>query len=204
MPDTSFTYVSEAWDTTSWLDHIVTTADAHDSLESIEICYGLATTDHIPVAMLLNVESVPLLANNGNAAPSSKLDWSKLTKEDMHRYSLLTDSLLSDVELPRDALMCTDMNCKDKHHAEKLCAMYDDIVKCLYASSEPFINHRSKVPNIRPGWNEFVSEQHAAAREAFRLWSEADPDRECCLITKNSQMLDLNMHFVLLRKMKTQ
>ena len=82
--------------------------------------------------------------------------------------------------------------------------MYDDIVKCLYASSEPFINHRSKVPNIRPGWNEFVSEQHAAAREAFRLWSEADPDRECCLITKNSQMLDLNMHFVLLRKMKTQ
>lgn len=44
MPDTSFTYVSEAWHTTSWLDHIVTTADAHASLVNVEICYELATS----------------------------------------------------------------------------------------------------------------------------------------------------------------
>ena len=84
-----------------------------------------------PFLILILILSAPLLANNGNVAPSRKLDWSKLTKEDMHRYYIIISSLLSDVELPMDALMCTDMNCKDKHHAEKLCAVCDDIVKCL-------------------------------------------------------------------------
>ena len=73
------------------------------------------------------------------------------------------------------------MNCKNvhhAHHADKLCAMYDDIVKYLNTSSEPFCKRKSKVPNIRPGWNEFVTEQHAAAREAFRVWSEAGRPRQ--------------------------
>ena len=45
------------------------------------------------------------------------------------------------------------------------------IVKCLNASSELFCKSKCKVPNIRPGWNEFVAEQYAEAREAFTLWS---------------------------------
>lgn len=53
LPDTSFTYVSEAWNTTSLLDHIVTTADAHASLVNVKICYEFATSDHIPNAALL-------------------------------------------------------------------------------------------------------------------------------------------------------
>ena len=69
--------------------------------------------------------------------------------------------------------MCTDMNCRDVQHNEKLCAMYDVIVKCLNASREPFCKSKCKVPNVRPGWNEFVAEQNAEAREAFRLRSEA-------------------------------
>lgn len=91
MPDTSL--VSETWHTTSWLDHIVSTADAHASLVDVEICYELATSDHIPIAALLNVEHVPMLARNNNAATSSKLDWSKLSREDVIGYSLRTDSL---------------------------------------------------------------------------------------------------------------
>lgn len=128
MPDTRFTYVSEAWHT-SWLDHIVTTADAHASLENVEICYELATSDHIPIAARLNVENVPLLSSNNNVASSSKLDWSKLSREVMAGYSLRTDSFLNNIALPQEALMCSDMNCKDVQHAEKLCAMYDVIVK---------------------------------------------------------------------------
>ena len=67
--------------------------------------------------------------------------------------------------------MCSDMNCKHRKHADNICATCDDIVKCLNASSEPYCKNKCKVPNIRPGWNEFVAEQYAEAREAFRLWS---------------------------------
>lgn len=92
LPNNSFTYVSEAWHTTSWRDHCLCTADAHASLENMEICYGLATSDHIPIAMVLNVEAVPRLVVSGNTVNSEKLNWANLSKEDIDRYTVLTDS----------------------------------------------------------------------------------------------------------------
>lgn len=35
LPAGSYTYVSEAWNTSSWLDHVICTADAHESLEKV-------------------------------------------------------------------------------------------------------------------------------------------------------------------------
>lgn len=184
LPSTSFTYISEAWHTTSWLDHIIATADAHASLENVEICYDLATSDHLPVAALINVENVPLLASNYNTVSSTKLDWSKLSKEDMDGYLNRTDGLLNDIVLPKEALMCTDMNCKIVQHSEQLCDMYDCILKCLNDSSEPLRKSRPKckVPYIRPGWNEFVAEQYGEARQAFRLWLDAGRPRQGVLL----------------------
>ena len=90
LSDNSFTYVSEAWHMTSWLDHCMSTADAHTSLDNIEIMYGQATTDHIPIAVMINVENVPQLTVTGRAVNTGKLVWSKLTKEDIGSYSNLS------------------------------------------------------------------------------------------------------------------
>ena len=147
----------------------------------MEVCYELATSDHIPIAAQLNVENVPLLSRNNNAASSSKLDWLKLSREDVAGYSLRTDRQFNNIAVPHEALMCSDMNCKDVQHAKKLCAMYDTIVKCLNAC-ELFNKSKCKVRNIRPGWNEVVAEKHAEAREAFRLWSEAGRPRHGVLL----------------------
>ncbi len=61
LPADSYTYIREAWYTTSWLDHCVCTADARDCTENTEVLYDVATTDHIPVSMTLNVKSLPEL-----------------------------------------------------------------------------------------------------------------------------------------------
>lgn len=61
LPVKSYTYIIEAWHTMSWLDHCICTADAHASLDSMEIYNGLATTDHIPIVLSLNVENLPVL-----------------------------------------------------------------------------------------------------------------------------------------------
>ncbi len=50
----SFTYVSEAHHTVSWLDHCISTADAHDSIQNIKVFYNLASTDHIPVCITID------------------------------------------------------------------------------------------------------------------------------------------------------
>lgn len=50
------------------------TAVAHDSLENLEILYGLATTDHIPVSMMINVDSLPECDSINYHEQSGKLD----------------------------------------------------------------------------------------------------------------------------------
>lgn len=61
LPNDSYTYISEAWHTTSWLDHCICTSDAHDSILSIWINYELAISDHVPFSLLVNVGKVPSL-----------------------------------------------------------------------------------------------------------------------------------------------
>lgn len=67
LPPDSHTYISEAWHTTSWLDHYICSADAHHFL------YPQATTDHIRVYMDLNCENVPELVSYENSMRKRKL-----------------------------------------------------------------------------------------------------------------------------------
>ena len=53
LPADSFTYLSEAWGTTSWLDHCVSTADAHDSILNMHIDYKGSLSDHFPMYISL-------------------------------------------------------------------------------------------------------------------------------------------------------
>lgn len=66
LPTDSYTYVSEAWNTTSWLDHCICTADAHESIVNVEILYGTAATDHMPISVMLNIEKLPEITKKGN------------------------------------------------------------------------------------------------------------------------------------------
>lgn len=74
LPVKSYTYVSEAWHTVSWLDHCISTTDVHALLVSMKICNELATTNHIPVVMTLNVENIPMSTVDDNRVRAGKLD----------------------------------------------------------------------------------------------------------------------------------
>ncbi len=54
LPPDSCTYISDAWNTASWLDHCVSTADAHAAIQQMDIKYNYATADHIPVIIKVN------------------------------------------------------------------------------------------------------------------------------------------------------
>ena len=41
LPANTFTYLSERWDSTSWLDHCVSTSDGHDVIQNINVLYNL-------------------------------------------------------------------------------------------------------------------------------------------------------------------
>ena len=174
LPSDSYTYISEAWHTTSWLDHCVCTADAHDSLEKIEILYGMATADHIPVSLILNIESLPELIIPDNHERNVKIDWSRATENDLWRYKVSTNKGLRDVDIPVEAILCENINCENRNHSVSLNVMYDNIVKCLTKSGKILCNERDRKHNDRqnakPGWNEHVAKLHSEAKHAFKAW----------------------------------
>lgn len=94
----------------------------------MSILYDTVTTDHIPVSFMINVELLVAMSNNVNNINAAKMDLSALTKEDLLVYYVNTDRCLSNINLPRDAIMCSDVNCKDANHHRDICSMYNDIV----------------------------------------------------------------------------
>ena len=98
LPTDSFTYVSEAWNTTSWLDHCISTADAHEYVDKVEILHGLATTDHMPVSIILNVENLPTLITNDNQVNhGGNIEWARLSEDDLLYYHGLTEKSIENI-----------------------------------------------------------------------------------------------------------
>ena len=146
------------------------------ALGNMSIKYGVAVTDHIPLAFTVNVGDIPVSNESAlNNEFTAKLDWSSLTKDNLLAYYNNTDKLLSHIHLPKEAILCKDANCKRVEHKRDLCSMYDNVVSALYDGVKTFYktDTQNKKINIRPGWNEHVAMYHTEAREAYKLWDMA-------------------------------
>ena len=69
------------------------------------------------------------MIQESNGSYRAKVEWSKLSDDDVGSYCERTDALLNSVFLPYDAIMCSDFNCKDKAHHNNICAMYEAIAE---------------------------------------------------------------------------
>ena len=49
LPNDAFTFVSDCWDTTSWIDHFLCSCDFHGLMNNLTIDYGLTWSDHRPI-----------------------------------------------------------------------------------------------------------------------------------------------------------
>ena len=177
LPADSFTYLSEAWGTTSWLDHCVSTSDAHDCIQQLHIDYNGALSDHFPIYMSLATEHIPELSEKTNNY-TPKFDWSRIEPEKISEYTFKTDEHLSKIDIKTDCLACQDANCSDQDHLKDLNKLYDSIVDCLQNSGNE-IRSPNKPRNFkpRPGWKEHVADLHESARDFLAIWTEAGKPR---------------------------
>ncbi len=178
LPSESYSCISEAWHSTSWLDHCISTVDAHATLQSMEIMYDMSLSDRVPFIMTLDVDCLPEMVHESPGVHKAKLEWHKLRNEDILTYYGRTDVLLADVHLPRCALTCSDVNCNDVSHHEDLCVMYDCIVAAVLEASRPYYTYSHKASNMKPGWNRYVAAHHAEAKEAYKAWVLAGRPRQ--------------------------
>ena len=174
LPNDSYTFISECWNTMSWLDHCISTDDGHNAILNMEIMYYESIGDHIPVKIDVSIDLFPSIENSV-CENTHKLRWDNLKDDDICKYTMRTESHLSKVSFPTESVCCKDNNCKNKSHAYALSKMYDDIVDSLLRSSNetfPTIYNKKSNFKCRPGWSDYVKDMHNCARECFKLWCQ--------------------------------
>ena len=125
LPANSFTYLSERWDSTSWLDHCVSTSDGHNVIQSIYVLYSVCTSDHIPICIDVSLELVPQVEGL-STHECQKISWDRVSDECINSYAEATKCNLKNVNIPHDAIICNNVNCTDDAHISAINLFYDN------------------------------------------------------------------------------
>jgi exonuclease III len=182
LPPDSFTFYSEVHQSTSWLDHCVSTLQAHLSITDINIAYDVLSSDHFPLAMSFELPTSELSGPEpvrSTTIRDNTASWERATKSDIEAYHRRCSPLLSSIAIPHVTLLCSDAQCDNISHREAISKLYRDITNAMLTSSAASIpTKRQQRHKPVPGWNEFVKEHHAAARLSFTLWVSAGKPRQ--------------------------
>ena len=177
----SFTYLSEAHGSTSWIDHCICTGQAHASISAINVIYDTQSSDHFPLSICIDICIVPVLDMHGSDSQSS-LNWGKASDRERSSYTDKCSELLGNIHLPHEALCCSLASCDDVSHIHNIASLYSDIVNCLHcAASGVILTTRCNCvcdEHNTPGWNEYVKDAHSEARDAFKLWILSSKPRQ--------------------------
>ena len=173
LPLNTYTYISDAWNTCSWLDHCIATEDGHKLIKNMKVLYNNIISDHFPVSIELDVELAPNVERGGNSSFVSMINWANLKQDILNKYNIDSDHYLKDVEVPAEALVCKNVKCKNSSHVDSIKLYYERILNALRCATRDNIKSykmsNSKNYN-RPGWNEFCDSLYKEAHSALRTW----------------------------------
>jgi len=166
LPADSFTFLSASHNTTSWIDHVVS---SHNMvIKGLEILYDYALYDHFPVSFKVEAayKTRPsVVQHDCNDLVSEFVDWSlfdNMTKQIYNR---------SVFDYMKNITVCKSSGCEGDCRDE-INTYYYHLVQSFKSSSlaYSFIRKKSNRFKMVPGWNDFCKTKYAEARAAFLVW----------------------------------
>ena len=174
----SYTYVSEAWDTRSWLDHAICSADFHDSISEMGIRYDITDDDHIPFEFSINIDRAPEVTDKNNNI-SAKISWNAITNDECQEYCNKTKQLLNEVHYNgTDVEHCRNQNCNSVQHGQDIINHYNTIMSSLVKAGDSIFKKYKGEKFNRPGWQDHVADLYQASRDARSQWLEVGQPRQ--------------------------
>ncbi len=182
LPMDSFTYLSPAHGSTSWLDHVIVSDSV--MVSDVNIQYGLSIFDHFPVTFVMHV---PVCVINDNCINDNCISdinvkdfilWDKMSPNDRIQFCEKVEFSLDEL-VNNDAFVCSEPNCCSILHINVLNNAYSYFIDHLKAASSNFTmrNKESKYVSV-PGWNLKCKELYNKAREAFFVWNKSGRIRD--------------------------
>jgi hypothetical protein len=176
-----YTYVSEAHNTTSWLDHVICTANSDSLIDSLSILYDKVSSDHMPLSFSINASRVQckmIQTHNRQTSHRQHVVWDKVNSRDLEMYKACTQHLLRDIQYNDSLTACTDPQCQLSGHIIAINNLYDKICDTLHSAGTKLISPTSHGYKHIPGWNDCCKEAHSQARDAFLLWRANDSPKQ--------------------------
>ena len=176
LPCDTFTYLCPVKDSTSWLDHLFASGLAAEGISNIYVDYNAAVYDHFPLCFNFNFNfkgDLKFYEKDGNFI-NNMVYWNRMNDSDKNQIKIFIDDLITEYALlDHELFFCTSVNCKNKSHIEYIESIFKRIISILLLSTSDFCVASKNNFRVIPGWNEFVKEFYADAREKFLEWKEA-------------------------------
>ena len=153
LSNDTYTYTSYSWGTTSWLDHVLCTADAKLCTSCLDVRYDCVLSDHHPIIGKNDLNITTVCQAGSGRELNSTLHWDKLSDIAVRHYERHTERGFNNLNIP-DGMKCSDPNCQNPSHINDIDSCYDDIFTVLMECSESLVNVNStRQRHNVPGWN---------------------------------------------------
>ena len=187
LPRDSYTYISDIWGSTSWLDHCLSTEFVNSQIHDFVIRYDLSSEDHIPFSLNIDISAIPVIQPISSGI-HSRVNWARLSPDELLSYGASTSALLEKIELPHLALTCAEHACTESSHFTHLAAYYDQIVNSIVESISNLSFVKGRGRKGRPGWNSSVNEHRQNSIQAHHEWVAGGRPQSGPLIEKKRLM----------------
>lgn len=170
-----YSYESKINGVRSHLDHIIVSENMCNLVKSVYVKHdGDNLSDHSPVIIDIACQSthVPSTTKSPNYP---RYNWRSQSASDTYLYQEKLNSLLMSIDVPNDALSCSDLQCQKHNYQIQL--FHDNIVNCCLNASEHIhvaapSHENSHRKTVIPGWNEYVSPYQEKALFWHSIWKE--------------------------------
>ena len=169
LPDDSFTYLSPMHDTTSWLDHILSSEP--ENISNILILHYLSLYDHFPVVFDLNVELDPSISIHFGVEPNLFVNWNRFNSG-KQKFTDKLDFHFSINSLNNDAFCCDKKVCDNPRHKQLIIESYTYLLEGLLSATDHMNHAKTQSYKQVPGWNDLCKDFHTIARRCFLQWKE--------------------------------
>jgi len=177
VPQDTFTYISDAHNTTSWIDHFVSSFTVHQAMLNMEVLTECIISDHRAVAVSIQCYHLREFDYEVMEPQPSRIDWLKVTAQERDDYYHKSKNLLHQLQVPTEVSHCQNFNCTDEKHLEETENLYAELTSALLAAAYSAIKTTGKKNEGKlniPGWNSVVKSKHQIAKAAFRQWANCN------------------------------
>jgi len=108
IPQDTFTYISDAHNTTSWIDYIVSSFSEHQAMLNMDVLTECIISDHLAVAVSIQCSHLPEFDDEVEPQPS-RIDWLKVTAQEREDYYHKSKNLLDQLQVPTEVRHCQNL-----------------------------------------------------------------------------------------------